>query len=430
MGIRFRRLAGASSIGLVMAVGVVAPMPADAAKKPVTTGVVFNNPNDKSSDSTIVKQLATLIGGTEKGDRIRLVAFRLQDERVVKPLIAAAREGVDVQVIVDADAKGKAGKQYEKLATALNKDSNRRTYAIECPKGNGCIADTPNKAIMHSKFATFSRTGGASDVVFIPTANWNFKEGGTGGWNSAYTEVGNNGLYRRHSQYFDMLAAGDRAKKDGGGSNIYDLLQPLETGKSKTYFHPRAQQTKNNDDTYVNILDEVSCDGGTTIRISNWYFGRSAVAEKLRSLSLDGCDVQIVANQIGPKTCAALTADVPDKLKWMSKKKPKIKVFSVGERDHGTHEKNMLIDGDYRNKRTKVTWTGSHNLTNASLNENDENTIRITNAGIHDEFVSNFDRIYRAADVKVDAAGDCRKAAPVPQANSARGGAGSAAPAD
>jgi phosphatidylserine/phosphatidylglycerophosphate/cardiolipin synthase-like enzyme len=378
-------------LGPAVIAGLLAVTVPSAAAPGVQTSAVFNRPGGNQ----IVDHLVKLINGAERGSEIRLVAFRIRDNRVAVPLIAAADRGVSVKVIADEGTKGFDEKAYEKLETRLGKDTSKASWAKVCTKDGSCIGEV-GTPVLHSKIVLFSRTLGAANVVVLPTANLNFKEGGIGGWNSAYTDVGNKALYDRHKNYFDDLRKGDKDK------DYYHHNDPAETGNTKSYFHPRATG-----DTYVNILDGVDCSGSrkTHIRISNWWIARTAVATKLQQLSAAGCDVDIVANQISEKACAALTKGAG----------PEIHGFSAGKREHGTHEKNMMIDGKYLGEYTKVTFTGTHNLTPSSLTENDENTIRITDPKIHDSFTSNFVDVQKAADVAVDQddpSAGCKKLAP------------------
>jgi phosphatidylserine/phosphatidylglycerophosphate/cardiolipin synthase-like enzyme len=380
-------LGATATVALLACTGLSTAAPPD-----LGTSAVFNKPDG----TEIVDHLIRLIKGAEPGSDIRVAAFRIRDNRVADPLIAAADRGVNIKVVADSGTAGFAEKAYEKLANRLGTDTSKQSWAKLCDKGKACIgnAGTP---VLHSKFFLFSKTLRAADVVVLPTANLNFKEGGTGGWNSVYTDVGNKALYERHKEYFDDL------KNEDKDTDYYNHNKPETTGNTKSYFHPRAQG-----DTYVNILDGVACDGTrkTHIRISNWWIARTAVATKLQELSAKGCSVDIVANQISRNACTALTKPAG---------RPAIHGFSAGKREHGTHEKNMMIDGKYLGSYTKVTFTGTHNLTPSSLKENDENTIRITDAAIHDRFVENFTDVKNAADVAVDHSNpgkSCDKLAP------------------
>src|SRR5690606_37723002 len=63
-----------------------------------------------------------------------------------------------------------------------------------------------------------------------------------------------------------------------------------DTG-TKAYFYPRASG-----DTILGVLDNVTCDSGTSIRVAMAFFtsGRSEVAERLVSKRQQGCGVSVV----------------------------------------------------------------------------------------------------------------------------------------
>lgn len=377
--VRWLAVAAAS---LLTAVAFWTPASAAIPAPGVTTRAVFNHPGG----TQIVTELAKLIDGATPGSQIQTATFQIRDESVVDRLIAAAERGVQVNVVSDGGTA--EDEAYQKLAAAIGTDTNATSWVKLCDEDNACIGDRPGEAVMHSKFFLFSRTLNTSNVVVATTANLSSTVGGTGGWNSAYIDAGHSALYDRHDAYFDDLA---NERKD---DNYYDSNEPEVTGNTKSYFHPRRQD--DNDDTYVNILRGVDCDASeTTIRLSTWWLGRQAVADKLRELSLDGCDVRIVANYVSDEECETLaSAPLFGPVQLYG--------FSAATRENGTHLKDMMIDGTYLGADTKVTFTGTHNLVPSSLDQNDENTIRIYGTEIHDQYAANFDRVQDAADVTVD----------------------------
>ncbi|MEU8754718.1 phospholipase D-like domain-containing protein [Streptomyces chartreusis] len=62
----------------------------------------------------------------------------------------------------------------------------------------------------------------------------------------------------------------------------------------------------------------------------------------------------------------------------------------------GSHNKQMLIDGDFSGATTPRVYTGSANLTRSSLRSVDEAIVRLTSASYHARYSSAFHKIRSA----------------------------------
>ncbi|MFG2497111.1 phosphatidylserine/phosphatidylglycerophosphate/cardiolipin synthase family protein [Streptomyces sp. NPDC048441] len=346
----------------------------------------------KPGGTEVKNQLIRLIDGSEHGS-IYLTTFLFRDKDVAESLTEAAERGVGVKVIADYRSLNKHPNVYKAFDKAMKDDGKDSTWAKLCSKGTGCIGNK-GSAFQHSKFALFSNTLRQSKVTFITTANLtgNDTVGGIGGWNSAYTRVGNDGLYdRMHDFFYDLKA---EKKND----DYYNTNKPDTDKNVKTYFHPRQGAN-----TFVNILEGVDCNKGALIRIDSWWLAKTDIAKKLWEMGRTGCGVQIVANQISEGACKALTK------KDGGYDGPQIRGFAAGKREHGTHGKNMTIVGNYLDKNRHITFTGSANFTPSSLEENDEVTARIADKTIHNLYADNMVDIWNKATVRDR---DCKKLAP------------------
>jgi phosphatidylserine/phosphatidylglycerophosphate/cardiolipin synthase-like enzyme len=379
----------------VLATGLLAASlsgsPAVAVAPGLQTRVDFNTPGN----GQIVDYLEDLIRGASPNSIIRTAQYRMRDKQITDALADVAEDKdkrVHVQVIVDSGTVDDPN--YRDLKARLAKTGDKNSWAKSCRDGHGCHGGNA----MHNKFFLFSQTEKTSEVVATGSANFSGDSmGGTGGWNSYYTDVGNPGLFARYTRYFnDLKRVVDGTT--GPNPDYYEANPPVVTGNTKSYFYPRLDDKGN--DTVVNSLKEVTCfPYSTTIRIGVWSLSRLAVAERLRELAGMGCKVDIIASRMSDVACKELTGKRPDSLRIRGFKDPE---------KNGIHEKNMMIEGRYLPPGTKVVFTGSHNFNNPSLHENDENVIRIMNdENIYARFVNNFTQVSQAATREINTYADC-----------------------
>ncbi|HEX2130720.1 MAG TPA: phospholipase D-like domain-containing protein, partial [Actinophytocola sp.] len=354
----------------------------DAPTAPVRTGAVFNDP--VGGDGTaIVRRICDLVHQAPSGSRIRIAHFVVSGDAgldFATELIAAHRRGVDVQIVLDGwqDTTPAA----EALRAALGTDETRASWLHVCsrvsPEGNtsSCIGTKGQ----HNKFYLFSRTGGASDVVVQSSANFTDLNSRTY-WNNAVTLVGNTRLYRAYDAYFEDLAA-ERATDD----YYRTTTTGMRGGMVRSYFFPRAEG-----DHVLEILDQVGCRGGTTIRIgmSEWDTYRIAIARRLVELSGQGCSVSIVHGLMDPEVRDTLSADPSIQLRELS----------VSDALPGRiHSKYFLVDGEFDGERdARWVFTGSPNWNHTSLRRNDEAMIQTNVRSVYDAYEANFAHMFASA---------------------------------
>ncbi|MFD0540355.1 phosphatidylserine/phosphatidylglycerophosphate/cardiolipin synthase family protein [Actinomadura luteofluorescens] len=201
-----------------------------------------------------------------------------------------------------------------------------------------------------------------------------------------------------------------------GRPDYYDDNPPMITGNIKSYFYPRAVVDGDPaaNDTTVHTLQATSCPG--KIRIANWSVTRSAIAKELVKRAREGCSVDVVARKIHKSVCEPLA-------KAMNEGAPvRMWAYKQNEDDapNYVHTKDMMIEAGYPNttKLATVVFTGSANLNHDSLENNDENSIRIMNdKTVYTQFVRNFDQITSHAETsgqgfQIQSADDCGRAYP------------------
>ncbi|MFD5324567.1 phospholipase D-like domain-containing protein [Streptomyces sp. NPDC127092] len=382
-------------LAVAAAVGLLAvPSPAGAAEAPVTTTATFNDPSgDATAQNRVRDHITDLIGRAPAGSTITAGLYTFTDDSVTDALGAAKTRGVNVRVIVDHTSATMAGGEYDRLVTRLGTDRTQGSWVFACPAGRGCIGsrqlpgDTDG-AINHNKFWLFSSTGGADDVVVQTSANMTGVQR-TDLFNNAVTIV-DSGLYGIYQAYFaDLLHHGSST----GGLSHYYKTPTSPTGPYKAYFFPRQEAAGSSydsdasTDTVKLILDNVSCAGGTQVRMAANLFTRDEVASKLVALKNAGCSV-ILAHDGAPGSMSAGVESVIS-----GKLTQRVQCYEdrgTGVAKAGLHSKYLLVEGTYDGVAgRKLVWTGSHNYTYPALRANDETLLKIDNAALFGLYKTN-----------------------------------------
>ncbi|GLZ12250.1 hypothetical protein Acsp04_24850 [Actinomadura sp. NBRC 104425] len=357
--------------------GKAAAKPKKKTKKKyyVPQGPRFNLPTGtKTQQGALDLYIKKLIRNTPKGAEIDVALFRLNTAGMAKELVRAKRRGAKVRVVVDSDSPNKRRYVYDYLRKNLGTSTRRSSWIVTCPKGRGCIAPKVSGqwGKNHNKFYAFSRTYSSRNVVVQTSGN------ATGGmyvqYNDAYT-LTDAKLYKAYRKYFY-----DLAKRRANGN----YFRTYRSGYRSVTFFPKASG-----DPIADVLDKVSCLGGTRVRLSSGLFTRTAVAKRLSKLDDAGCDVRLVSAEFGESTLKALRQ--PGRNGG-----PQARFFT-SKQTREAHSKYLLIDGWYNGRRRKVVMTGSHSYTTAALRYNDEAMLTIESTSVYDAYLRNFNRVFGAA---------------------------------
>jgi phosphatidylserine/phosphatidylglycerophosphate/cardiolipin synthase-like enzyme len=367
--------------------GAATAAPAAAA---VSDGAVFNYPSASvDQQRVILTQLHGLIVNAATGSDIRVAVYHLSTTSFAQDLVDAAHRGVRVKVIVDHSATtledGAPNPAYDLLVRQLGTDKTAASWVMACTENGACIgsAGTP---IMHNKFFLFSSTSGSSNVVVQSSSNMTGPQQRQA-WNNAVTLVGNSGIYNAYLSYFNDLAAMVKT------NNYY---RETTSGNAKTYFFPRAG-TDSSTDTVYGILGNISCTGGTVVRVAMYQFTRTALAQRLWDLDNKGCTVQVLYTEMSDTAHAALTKS------GGTHGGPACRLGVSSYIDPATgaqvetfvHSKYLLVQGTYTGTTgQKLVFTGSHNYTLSALRYNDEALLKIDSDVIHDQYAANFNNIW------------------------------------
>jgi phosphatidylserine/phosphatidylglycerophosphate/cardiolipin synthase-like enzyme len=329
---------------------------ATAGTEPVPqAGPIFNSPvSGAAKRDAISARIASLIAGTPRGGQIAIAMYHFSSMDTAAQLIAAARRKVGVQVVLDDESRSNAA--YKRLRRGLGGDTKKRSWVTVCGKDRGCI----------------SATRGARNMVVQTSANATDGARDTQ-WNDALV-LQDPAVYAGYLAYFRDLAAQHHS------ANYHRTVQ---AGKYRLDFFPWASG-----DPISQALDQVSCTGGTRLRLSLGHFTWGPIARRLWKLDSEGCRVQVVFDIVGPVAIHALTR------KGGKNGNPETRYLTEGGRTTYAHSKYLLIDGQYQGKPQKVVFTGSNNYTAVGFHGHDEAMITVADPQLETEYAANFDAVF------------------------------------
>jgi phosphatidylserine/phosphatidylglycerophosphate/cardiolipin synthase-like enzyme len=363
-----KSLLAAASVLLACVLAAGSGGRAEAGAEPAPkTGPIFNSPvSGHAKRNAISSRIAGLIAGTPKGGRIAVAMYHFSSMDTAAQLVAAARRKVSVQVVLDHESRSYAA--YRKLRKGLGSDIRKSSWVVVCDRDRGCIGPEFN----HNKFFLFSTTHGADDMVVQTSANATDGARDTQ-WNDALV-LRDSAVYAAYLAYFRDLAA---------QRHSVNYHRTVQAGKYRLDFFPWSSG-----DPISQALDQVSCAGGTRIRVSLGHFTWGPIARRLWKLDDAGCRVQVVFDIVGPVAIQALTE------KGGRNGNPETRYLTEGGRATYAHSKYLLIDGLYQGRPQKVVFTGSNNYTTIGFHGHDEAMITVADPQLEAEYATNFDAVF------------------------------------
>jgi phosphatidylserine/phosphatidylglycerophosphate/cardiolipin synthase-like enzyme len=425
MGDRMRRLLVACVLVMVgvlaaSALGVVdspagppvAAAAAPAARSPLLAplpgwkpflGPIFNDPGRKRSKA-IVRRVLKAIGHTRKGQTIRIATYSFDRGDIAAALRSAHKRGVRVQVIVNQHT---ASGVVWSLQRSLGKNPRHRSFVVTCPGRCRAPGDGGNQ---HLKVFSFTRTGGARDVIMGSSGNLTSKavyRQWNDSWAIAYDPKVFNTWVRFFNQMKFQKQRGPRVVTVGQHhvANPYSIwLQRTEQAARETAARSASH------DFAVRRLDDVGCKtrpgygdghGHTVVRIMEYavYGGRgNAIANAIARLKRGGCDVMVIGSVFGKSVIHILQgAGVPIRMAdWSFAER-------IPEEEDGlggwgprfyAHFKTMMVNGSYNKSPTKSVWAGSENWSGISF-ANEEIIVRFDNPRYYRGYYRQFGKLWR-----------------------------------
>ncbi|WP_255953602.1 phospholipase D-like domain-containing protein [Streptomyces odontomachi] len=375
--------------GIIPVALLAAPTSAGAATTPLTP-TVFNDPSGTTDEQSRIRDYVVgLVNDTAAGAEIRISMYTFTDDALGDALVAAAQRGVSVKLLLDGHTTTVDGTEWPKLEAGLGTDRSAASWVMPCPTGRGCLAD--RGGINHNKFFLFSQVNGQSNVTVQTSANMTTTQR-VDLFNNAVT-LTDATIYNSYVSYF-----ADLEKYGAASSGLTNYYKTTTSGPFKDYFFPRHEAsgttatTDPSTDTIKLILDNVSCSGGTEIRVAMFAFTRTQVASKLVSLQKAGCAVRFAFDgNVDENGDPHLSDKVESIITGQFTKRVECKEGPTGI---GLHSKYLLIKGTYDGKADRtLVFTGSHNYTYGALRYNDEALLKIDDATIYAGYEANHDRL-------------------------------------
>ncbi|HEX2686451.1 MAG TPA: phospholipase D-like domain-containing protein [Kofleriaceae bacterium] len=368
-------------------------------------------------DPALEDKIVELVGQAIPGSHVRMALYELTHTRPARALVAAARRGVHVEVVLDQqanqastaalapgappeptsdEAAAAADAASDAAALASTDDAEASDIAVTVPATaslNGAVTILKNGLpggaltfctrgsgscqgdhINHNKLYLFSAlSDGSRNVVVQSSANLTtFLL-----HNNLVISRNDKDLYDGYVRYWKAL------QQHHENLNYYRSVTGAHT---IAYFFPRAQG-----DTIVSVLDKVKCTSASKIRVAMAFFtdSREQIAARLVQLRSRGCDVQVVMRKAGENSSAGIIKKLRD---------GHIKVGLYPDAHANIHSKYLLIDSEYDTQgkgfvRRHLVFTGSHNYTGGALRHNDEALLRVDDAAVFDAFMTNWNTI-------------------------------------
>lgn len=345
-----------------------------------TSGPLFNNPlGPLQGRWTIFNKIKRSIENTPKRGTIRIMSWNVMSMSAVNTLIAASKRGVRVRVLMDIkNSTELPNPSWVKLRSGLRasngkRAAGRRSIAKVC---HGSCRNNGGDA--HSKYFLFSQVGERKRVIEEGSANLT-AAAAINQWNDLYTTAGRTKMYQFYVDVFNQMWQDKPVKNPyvtGTFGNIEVAFFPFR-GKFAT------------EDPVLGRLQQVKCTGATK-KYGNSR-GRTivraapdvlrgkrgmAIAQQLKTLYNQGCDVRLVYTVMGKDVfhyLKARTGRGPLPIRHLVQD-----INGDGEFDNYFHLKALTVNGSYgKSTTTRFVLQGSSNWSDYAA-ASDENIEIIT----------------------------------------------------
>ncbi len=259
---------------------------------------LFTDPAHKP-DLTIEDEFRRLLRAAVPGSSVRISIYAFSRNNVADEVIAAGKRGVDIRLVLDGlnRFESPAGSgvflpfaAVQKMRDALGDDKVVICSDDEAPVKleGGCLSS----GINHNKFAVFSELcDGARNVVFQSSSNFSASQNDV--QQNAVIVRDYPGLYDGYLGYWTAEAA---------KIEIPNYFREVDGAGTRAWFFPRqrigAATQEPSTDVIQGILDNMSCIGGTRVRVAMafWNDSRDYLVDALARLKTAGCDVRILSS--------------------------------------------------------------------------------------------------------------------------------------
>jgi phosphatidylserine/phosphatidylglycerophosphate/cardiolipin synthase-like enzyme len=325
-------------------------------------GVVFNTAlGPRENRNRIFGKIIAAINHAPKRSRIRIMSWNIMSRTAVDALLRAQARGVKVRVLMDnTNLVDIPNPGFKRLKAGLKRGNQhrkqaRRSYAKTCMQS--CRGA---RGAAHSKIYLFSKTGKAENVVMSGSANLTVA-GAVNQWNDMYTWVDNRKMFKFAVRVY---------KEMWQDTPVAQQFVQYSTGKDLLGFAPLMGPGGRTIDPVRFLLDQVTCRGASKTRHGRTVIRAApdvmrnergmAIAQRLKELWAQGCDVRIAYTVMGVDIFRFLGRPTA---RGVVPKKHLVQDFDGdGEFDNYFHLKALTINGVYAgNPESYVVLNGSSN---------------------------------------------------------------------
>jgi phosphatidylserine/phosphatidylglycerophosphate/cardiolipin synthase-like enzyme len=368
-------------------------------------GPTFNDPGRKGS-RVIVKRVIKAIRHTRRGATIRIATYSFDRSEVAAALRSARKRGVNVQVIVNQ--RTASGVVYS-LQRSFGKDPRRRTFVVTCPGRCRAPGDGGNQ---HLKVFSFTRTGGARDVIIGSSGNLTSKAVYRQ-WNDSWAIAYDPKIFDTWVGFFNQM----KFQKQRGSRVVTaaqsNVKNPYSIWLQRTSASASAREPASrsaSQDYVIRRIRAVGCktrrgygtaDGRTVVRIMEYaLFGArgNAIANAVAGLKRRGCDVMVIGSVFSSQAIGIMRrAGIPIRMAdWRFAERIPAEEDGLGgwgPRFYA-HYKAMMVSGSFNREPTKSVWTGSENWSGISF-ANEEIIVRFTEPRYFRAYFQQFNKLWR-----------------------------------
>lgn len=359
---------------------------------------IFNDPGSARS-RIIVRRIVQAINHAKPRSTIRIATYSFDRGDVVDALLRARKRGVRVQIVVNRETMSTTARDLQRR---LGRNPRARNFVVDCAGRCRGAGDGGNQ---HIKIFSFTRTGGARDVIIGSSGNLTSKAVYRQ-WNDSWAVAYDPRLFDAWVRMFDQM----KLQRQQGRRHITfsqdAVADPYSIWFERTTADALGRATSG--DPVVRRLDDVGCrarkgygvKGRTVVRIMTYamYGARGRdIANAVARTKQRGCDVVVIGSVVSAEAIGIMQrAGIPVRMAdWMFAER-------VAENEDGltgwgprfyAHYKAMMVNGTYQGRSTTSVWTGSENWSGISF-ANEEVVMHFTSPGYYKAYLAQFGTLW------------------------------------
>ncbi|WP_282038402.1 phospholipase D-like domain-containing protein [Saccharicrinis aurantiacus] len=335
---------------------------------------IFNNPNtiaNQEKDRVIFNTIIDLINAVPTGEEIYFSVYLIDTHEIADALIDADERGVKVNLMIDFSVDE---------STITNKVVHAKLIQ-HFDSGITVVNNVTSSSINHNKYVALSAITTASGIInnVVLQTSSNMHDGATAKLQDALV-ISDETIYQGYASYHQDVM---QLCYDADLTN-YRYREVQSNTYEAAFFPRRKGGSIMVGDNYMEALDKITHPESAVVSVgmSLWTANRMNVIERLEELAIAGASIKII-------TKTGNDAAVNNALLALEKYGVEVKIFKTSEIN--IHSKYMLI----KTNDWEYTLTGSGNLTQNALSNNNEAIITTHNTDIYKAYIANFNQLWQ-----------------------------------